>query len=78
MNKLFLKLISFYQALPPILGRSCRFTPTCSEYCSWAIEERGILRGSLMGLARVLRCHPWSKGGVDLPSPTTRVFRDKK
>jgi hypothetical protein len=60
-------MIRFYQALPSIFGRSCRFVPTCSEYCYQAICDRGILQGSLMGVGRILRCHFWSKGGVDLP-----------
>jgi putative membrane protein insertion efficiency factor len=43
----------------------CRFRPTCSQYTYQAIERYGIICGGLMGLRRVLRCHPWSKGGED-------------
>jgi len=67
MKSLALKAIRFYQMLPPVFGRPCRFVPTCSEYCYQAIDRYGILRGSLMGVKRIFRCHPWSKGGIDLP-----------
>lgn len=43
----------------------CRFHPTCSEYCRQAILKRGIVRGVFSGGWRILRCNPWSKGGID-------------
>jgi putative membrane protein insertion efficiency factor len=49
----------------PMLPRSCRFTPSCSLYTLQAVEKHGLLRGSLMGARRVLRCHPFSEGGFD-------------
>lgn len=49
----------------PMLPRSCRFTPSCSLYTLQAVEKHGVLRGSLMGARRVLRCHPFSEGGFD-------------
>jgi uncharacterized protein len=49
----------------PMLPRSCRFTPSCSLYTLQAVEKHGLLRGSLMGARRVLRCHPFSEGGID-------------
>ena len=48
---------------------ACRFTPRCSEYTYQAIEAYGIIFGSWLGFKRILRCHPWSKGGYD-PIPT--------
>ena len=51
--------------LSPMLPRSCRFTPSCSLYTLQAVEKHGLLRGSLMGARRVLRCHPFSEGGFD-------------
>ena len=64
----FLKLIRFYQkALSPILGRNCRFYPSCSEYSYLTIKKYGIIKGLWRGLKRILKCHPWSPGGVDLP-----------
>ena len=59
-------LVRAYQAtLSPIIGRQCRFVPTCSEYFIRAVECHGALRGTLMGLWRVVRCGPWSRGGYD-------------
>jgi putative membrane protein insertion efficiency factor len=49
----------------PMLPPSCRFTPSCSLYTLQAIEKYGLLRGGVMGARRVLRCHPFSKGGFD-------------
>lgn len=43
----------------------CRFHPTCSEYTYQAVEKYGIGKGFFLGIKRILRCHPWSKGGVD-------------
>jgi putative membrane protein insertion efficiency factor len=51
--------------ISPMLPPSCRFTPSCSLYTLQAIEKHGLLRGSLMGARRVLRCHPFSEGGFD-------------
>ncbi len=45
--------------------RICRYHPTCSEYTYQAIEKYGLARGGLRGLRRILRCHPWAKGGND-------------
>ena len=45
----------------------CRYRPTCSEYGYRAIKEFGVIKGGLMAFWRVLRCNPWSKGGVDEP-----------
>ena len=58
-------LIRLYQRLlSPLFPPSCRYNPTCSNYMIQAIEKHGF-KGVLMGLARILRCHPWSKTGKD-------------
>ncbi|OIP59883.1 MAG: membrane protein insertion efficiency factor YidD [Candidatus Moranbacteria bacterium CG_4_10_14_3_um_filter_45_9] len=74
MKKLLLSLIRLYQKtlsldhgfLGRVFGeRFCRFYPTCSAYTYEAIERYGVMRGSFIGLKRILRCHPWNEGGVD-------------
>ncbi len=75
MKKLILKAIRFYQKylnfnspffrLFFLNDRACRFTPTCSEYTYQAISKYGIIQGGWKGIKRILRCHPWSKGGYD-------------
>ncbi len=61
-------LVRGYKAtLSPLLGRHCRFEPTCSSYFRQAVEKHGAVRGSLKGLARICRCHPWHPGGYDPP-----------
>ncbi len=58
--------IRFYQiAISPLLGPSCRFTPTCSEYARQAILKHGPLKGLYLAVRRLLRCHPWGGSGYD-------------
>jgi putative membrane protein insertion efficiency factor len=60
--------IKVYQfTLSPLLGPACRFEPTCSRYMVGALQKYGLVRGSIKGVARVLRCHPWHPGGYDPP-----------
>lgn len=75
MKRLILRGIRWYKATEGLrneLARSlglplggCRFRPTCSEYMYSAVEKYGLLKGILMGLWRIMRCGPWSKGGYD-------------
>lgn len=51
--------------LGPILGGSCRFTPSCSSYAIEALERHGAVRGTWLSLRRVLRCHPFHRAGYD-------------
>jgi putative membrane protein insertion efficiency factor len=60
-------IIAYKLLLSPLLGRHCRFQPTCSEYFRQAVEKHGALRGSAKGIARICRCHPWHPGGYDPP-----------
>lgn len=65
---LIVKLVRFYQlAISPMFGPCCRFTPTCSQYCLLAIEKYGVFLGVLKTCGRILRCHPFSRGGWDPP-----------
>ena len=66
MKFLLLALIRIYQyAISPLLGRSCRFFPSCSEYAAEAVAKYGALKGARLGLKRLSRCHPWNSGGFD-------------
>lgn len=59
-------LIRFYQlVISPYLRANCRFYPTCSAYAIQAIEKYGVFKGGLMAAKRILRCHPFNKGGYD-------------
>jgi hypothetical protein len=58
-------LRGYKAAVSPWLPASCRYVPTCSEYVMEAVERYGTLRGSWMGLCRILRCHPFVRGGYD-------------
>jgi putative membrane protein insertion efficiency factor len=53
--------------LSPLFGQNCRFQPTCSRYFIGAVERYGAIRGSLRGIARICRCHPFHPGGYDPP-----------
>jgi putative membrane protein insertion efficiency factor len=61
-------MVALYKAtLSPLLGRHCRFEPTCSLYFRSAVERYGAIRGSWRGIKRICRCHPWHPGGYDPP-----------
>ena len=58
-SKIIIKIIKFYQyILSPYLGNNCRYLPTCSEYFIESLKEFGFLKGCLLGLKRILSCHP--------------------
>lgn len=58
--------IRFYQlCISPMLGPSCRFTPTCSQYAVEALRKHGPLKGSWLAVRRICRCHPWGGSGYD-------------
>ncbi len=66
MTEAVLTLLHFYKWLiSPWLPPACRYVPTCSEYAAEAIERFGALRGGYMAARRLLRCHPFAKGGLD-------------
>ena len=58
--------IKIYQIIiSPLLGPSCRFTPTCSQYAVEAIQKYGPFKGSWLSFKRILKCHPWGESGYD-------------
>lgn len=70
MRHLLILLVRLYQmtvarCLPP----SCRFQPSCSQYALEALRRHGALKGTLLGLRRILRCNPWTAGGYDPVPP---------
>jgi uncharacterized protein len=68
MKNVLKLLIKFYQlALSPLLGPCCRFYPTCSHYALEALDKHGLLKGLYMIAKRLVKCHPWHPGGIDLP-----------
>ena len=69
MKKVIIYIINFYQKHISLWLESknikCKFYPTCSEYTKQAIEKYGAIKGSFLGVKRILRCNPISKGGYD-------------
>jgi putative membrane protein insertion efficiency factor len=67
-SELLIGLIRLYQwTLSPLIGRQCRFQPTCSQYMIEAVRKYGLLRGVAKGVWRICRCHPFAQGGFDPP-----------
>lgn len=73
-TRILLAFLEFYRrwlspAVHSLSGGGCRFHPTCSEYAMVAIATHGAARGSALGIWRLLRCHPFSRGGLDQVPP---------
>lgn len=65
MKKGIIFIIRIYQKIPGNFHNACRHTPTCSNYMIDAINEYGVIKGSSMGIKRILRCNPFGKSGYD-------------
>ena len=75
-TKILIKLIKVYKYfLSPLIGHSCRYLPTCSEYSIEALETYGFIKGTYISLKRILSCHPWGSGGYD---PLKKEMKVKK
>ena len=66
MKKIAIKMIELYQATPLHSHSMCRFIPTCSEYTKIKINKYGFVKGTLLGIKRIIKCHPFGKSGYDL------------
>lgn len=77
IKKIYTFPIKIYQwFISPILGPSCRYSPSCSHYMLQAIDEWGIFRGTWIGLKRIGRCHPWGGHGDD-PVPKKEIRKNE-
>ena len=71
-NLAVLLLRGYRAVISPLYGDVCRYYPSCSSYTLQAIQTRGLLVGTALGVYRIARCHPWAKGGVDDVPPVRR------
>jgi putative membrane protein insertion efficiency factor len=71
-NIAVLILRGYRAVISPLYGDVCRYYPSCSSYTLQAIQQRGVIVGSALGVYRIARCHPWAKGGVDDVPPVRR------
>ncbi len=66
MKYVLITLFRVYQyTISPLLGRRCRYFPSCSEYAVEAVQKYGAFKGGWLGVKRICRCHPWHPGGYD-------------
>ncbi len=78
MKYLLMALVRFYRRfISPLKSAKCKYYPTCSRYALDALERFGALGGSALAVWRILRCNPWSMGGID-PVPEKFTFKVKK
>ena len=78
LTLLLISLIKFYQKfISPFFPGVCRYRPTCSQYMIDAIKIHGLIKGSWLGLRRILRCHPWGGSGYD-PVPPKKQPQDNR
>jgi putative membrane protein insertion efficiency factor len=78
MKYIFIGLIRFYQKfISPLFPAKCKYYPTCSSYGLTAVKKFGAIRGMALAVWRIMRCNPWSMGGID-PVPEKFTFKTKK
>ena len=80
MKKILILLIRFYQKfISPMFPAKCRFYPTCSQYTLEAVKEHGAIKGTYLGIKRILKCHPFHDGGYDpVPKKENKNSEGKK
>lgn len=76
MKTVLISVLRIYKRLlSPLFLPACRYVPSCSEYAMEAIERHSAFRGSALAIWRLLRCHPFAKGGYDpVPTPDSRLL----
>lgn len=78
LKQAFINLVIFYQKyISPGLPKNCRYYPTCSAYMIEAVQKHGLVSGFLMGMARIIRCNPFNKGGLDPVPEKFTILRNK-
>ena len=65
MKNVLIKLIKLYQKTPGLFHKQCKFYPTCSEFAIDAISKYRSIKGVYLAIKRIIKCNPWSKGGID-------------
>jgi putative membrane protein insertion efficiency factor len=71
-NALIALLKIYRRFVSPLYGEVCRYHPSCSRYALEAVQQSGVVIGSALAVARIVRCNPWSRGGVDDPPQRLR------
>ena len=74
-NLLILFIKGWRKLISPLYGDVCRYYPTCSAYGLGQVQQRGLILGSVLTVARIIRCNPWSKGGIDEVAPGSGRFQ---
>jgi len=75
LKKILIFTVRVYRkTISPLLPPSCIYTPTCSAYAEEALQKHGAVKGSVLAVKRILRCHPWHTGGYD---PVPEVKKDE-
>ena len=64
-NLILISLKIYKFLISPIIGTNCRFLPSCSDYAYEVITEKGLIKGSILAIKRLTKCHPWGKSGYD-------------
>lgn len=78
-RNLVIALIQIYRlTISKLYGNVCRYYPTCSAYGLGQVQQRGVILGLALALARIARCNPWAKGGVDEVKPGSQRFAISK
>lgn len=76
MKNLLIKIIKIYQKIPGNFHQNCKYIPTCSNYGIKAINRYGSLKGSYLTIRRIIKCNPFSHGGIDLV-PERKIKNEK-